>query len=58
MADQKIVVGRNGEFVLLVCRLTDRSFLCQIPEKYFALVTKYLADVKGGIRDVCLGHLF
>lgn len=22
-----------------------------IPEKYFALVTKYLADVKGGIRD-------
>ncbi|KAG2152893.1 hypothetical protein DEU56DRAFT_727237 [Suillus clintonianus] len=29
----------------------DCGFLSQIPEKYFALVTKYLADVKGGIRD-------
>ncbi|KAG1755974.1 hypothetical protein EDB19DRAFT_1625530 [Suillus lakei] len=28
------------------------SFSCAyIPEKYFTLVTKYLADVKGGIRD-------
>ncbi|KAJ8592129.1 hypothetical protein M405DRAFT_764030 [Rhizopogon salebrosus TDB-379] len=30
------------------------GFLFQIPEKYFALVTTYLADVKGGIRDTLI----
>jgi hypothetical protein len=62
LADQKCLVGSNGEYRTFIlstqyyrCHLDllSNHLLSQIPELYMPLLTRYLSNVKGGIRDVC-----